>query len=223
MGIYTYAFLCCPAKALELPLGIGGSLRLVETEWLCALVEPDLEFEALQQNDSQLLQAIIAHDRVLQEIFEQTEILPLRFGTQFVSEAGLLQHLEANHSTYLSKFSQLMGRAEYALKFIPVDNVEPEISPETKGKDYFLAKKQRYQAQLDQQQRRQIELEQVKEAIAQLYTQVIYESKDGVDRVYLLGERSQEAILQQQVQQWQESCTYWSINLGNALPPYHFV
>ncbi|MBD2460080.1 GvpL/GvpF family gas vesicle protein [Oscillatoria sp. FACHB-1407] len=223
MGIYTYAFLLHSAEPLELPTGITGSLHLIEVRQLCALVEPGLAFEELQQNDSQLLQAIIAHDRVLQEVFQQADILPLRFGTQFVSEAGLLQHLEANHSLYLDKFSQLKGQAEYVLKFIPVEKAEPEISSDIKGKDYFLAKKQRYQSQLEQQHQRQQELDEVKEAIAQSFHHTLSESKDGVERVYLLADRTHEITLQNQIQQWQDLCTLWSISLGNALPPYHFV
>ncbi|MDX2214487.1 MAG: GvpL/GvpF family gas vesicle protein [Oculatellaceae cyanobacterium bins.114] len=223
MGIYTYAFLRHSPEPLDLPTGISGSLHLITVNQICALVEPELEFEALQQNDSQLLQAVIAHDRVLQEVFQQVDILPLRFGTQFVSEKGLLQHLTSNYLTYLDKFAQLKGQAEYVLKFIPTDKDEPDISPEIKGKDYFLAKKQRYQSQLEQQNQRQKELDDVKAAIAQFYIDTLYESKDGVERIYLLADRTHEAALQGQIQQWQALCTHWSISLGNALPPYHFV
>jgi hypothetical protein len=221
--MYTYAFLHSDISHLHLPEGISGPLRLIGTAHVLALVEPQLDFEALQQSDNQLMQAVLAHDRVIRDIFRQTEILPLRFGTCFVSQDGLLEHLQSRSSDYLVKLAQLAGKAEYTLKFTPIDLPEPAISSDAKGKEYFLAKKQRYQTQLEQQQLRSLELDQVKEAIAQLYPYAITSSGEGIERIHLLVSRQDEPVLSQQVQTWQLNCSHWEVIPGEALPPYHFV
>jgi Gas vesicle synthesis protein GvpL/GvpF len=221
--MYTYAFLHSDVAHLNLPDGISGSLWLINTAHLSALVEPKLDFEALQQSDNQLMQAVLAHDRVVRDVFRQTEILPLRFGTQFVSEVGILEHLHAHTSEYLDKLAQLTGKAEYTLKFTPIDHPEPVISSDAKGKDYFLAKKQRYQTQLEQQQAQADEIERVKETVAHLYPYVVSVTQDGIERIHLLVSRQDEALLSQQVQAWQLACPHWELIPGEALPPYHFV
>lgn len=222
--MYTYAFLRQPTSSFSLPEGIAEPLQIVSSAGLSALVEPKLDFESLQQSDDRLVQAVLSHDRIVRLTFQQTEILPLRFGTRFVSREGLLEHLEAHRTEYLEKLTQLTGKAEYTLKLLPVDFQEPSISSEVKGKDYFLAKKQRYQVQLDQQQQQQQELNQLQETIAQIYPNpVLDDAKEGVERIYLLAERKNEPTLYQHVQQWQAACPTWEITIGEALPPYHFV
>jgi hypothetical protein len=221
--MYTYAFLPSDIPHLILPDGISGSLWLISTAHLSALVEPKLDFEALQQSDNQLMQAVLAHDRVIRDVFRQTEILPLRFGTQFVSEAGIVEHLQLHSSEYLEKLAHLTGKAEYTLKFTPVEQYEPSISSDAKGKDYFLAKKQRYQTQLEQQQARVDEFERVKQAITHLYPYVISTPQNGIERIHLLVSRQDEPLLSQHVQTWQLECLHWELIPGEALPPYHFV
>jgi Gas vesicle synthesis protein GvpL/GvpF len=222
--MYTYAFLASSTAPVELPLGITGSLALIHEAGLAALVEPRLDLEALQQNDDRLVQAVVSHDRVLRELFEQATILPLRFGTSFISQAALEQHLQTHQAEYLQKLAELQDKAEYGLKFVPSELAEPEISTDVKGKAYFLAKKQRYQTLAEQQQQQQVEFHQVIEAIALSYPDVVLsEAKDGVERVYLLSDRQEEPNLYQRLQNWQMQCPHWQISLVDALPPYHFV
>jgi hypothetical protein len=221
--MYTYAFL--PAHSgLDLPEGIAGSLQLVWTEGVAAIVEPDLAMEVLQDNDKQLVQAVMSHDRVIRELFEQTTVLPLRFGTCFVSRQGLIDHLESHGAAYLGKLNGLQGKAEYPLKLVPVPFVEPSIGADVKGKDYFLAKKQIYQTQTEWHLQQQAELEKLLEAIAQRYPDWGQGEPDqGVERVYILGDRQDERMLHEFIKTWQVAYPHWEISLGESLPPYHFV
>jgi Gas vesicle synthesis protein GvpL/GvpF len=191
---------------------------------LAALVEPDLAPASLQQNDKQLVQAVLSHDRVIRELFEQTTVLPLRFGTYFKTQQGLIEHLQTNRSEYLTRLEELHGKAEYALKLTPIAFVEPAIDEAVKGKEYFLAKKQIYQAQAAWQTEQQAELEALIEAIAQQYAQWVRGDADqGVERIYLLSDRQLEAELLVNLQTWQGRSERWELALGEALPPYHFV
>jgi hypothetical protein len=222
--MYTYAFLPRSEAPPELPEGILGSLALVNGAYLSAVVELELRAEQLQSSDEQLMQAVLAHDRVIRELFRQTVVLPLRFGTYFVSREGLLEHLEARSSEYLQKLANLQGKAEYVLKLTPVERSQPSIEADLKGKDYFLAKKQRYQSQAEQQQQQQNELEQLMRAIAEHYPgSVRSEPKDGVERVYLLASFLSTFTPHHKLPNWQSQCPHWQLNLGEALPPYHFV
>jgi hypothetical protein len=222
--MYTYAFLPISDISLDLPEGISGSLQLVAVDQLAALVEPDLSLESLQTSDDVLMRAVLYHDQVIREVFEQTPVLPLRFGTCFVSRQGLMEHLGSHRAEYLEKLEKLSGQAEYLLKLTPIAMPEAAISSDLKGRNYFLAKKQQYYDQTEWQNRQQAELETLKQFIAQHYPQTVHtEPTDRVERIYLLSDRLYEARLLEQVKEWQMRSSYWDVSLGGALPPYHFV
>lgn len=222
--IYVYGF-CVPAEAL-LPIlsGIQAEVQFMHYGGLCAVIEAGVDYDAIATDDQQLMQAVLTHDRVLQEIFQHVTVLPLQFGTQFYSEEGLLQHLEEHQQTYCQQLAQLGNQGEYLLKLIPVEQPEPPPPNQAKGRDYFLAKKQRYQVQADYQQQQQAELAELKRAIAQSYTNWKHsEPKDGIERIYLLLPRDAEADIQTQCQTWQEQFPRWTLFVSAPLPPYHFV
>ncbi len=224
--MYTYAFFKTPATSLQLSEGIAGDLAVVETGTLSALVEPQLEFEAIEKDDTQLVQAVLTHDRVICDLFWQVTILPLRFGTQFLSHDHLMAHLIDHRHKYLDKLSQLEGKAEYRLKLTPIElelPSNPEINGSTKGRDYFQAKKQ-YQAQFDQKDQQQQEFQQILFDIEQVYPDAkLKAGSDGVEKLYLLIDKREEMTLYQHLNEWQNQYPHWELGLGEALPPYHFV
>lgn len=222
--MYTYAFCQTPLTPLALPDGIAAPVQMVVAAQLAAIVEPALSLEHLQQDDTLLVQAALAHDRVTRSLCLQTTALPLRFGTCFRSLQGLLTHLETHQQAYLSQLTQLEGKAEYTLKLTPVERSEGLIAPEIKGKDYFLAKKQQYQTQLSYQQQQQAAIEQIEQAISQTYPQHHYsEPAPGAKAMYLLIRRDRELQLCHHIQALQQQYPQWQLTLGDALPPYHFV
>jgi hypothetical protein len=148
-NLYTYAFLKTPTESLKLPLGIANPVLLITAGDLSALVEPEVCLDTLQNDDECLIQAVLCHDRVVCELFQQTTILPLRFGTSFLEAENLLTHLRYNAEEYHEKIEQLEGKGEYLLKCIPRKLEEPVLCSETRGRQYFLAKKQHYEAQQD--------------------------------------------------------------------------
>jgi len=229
--IYTYAFLSQDAT-LVLPDGMAGSLELLVTGTLAALVEFSLDIEVLQSDDNRLMRAVLHHDQVLREAFEQVDLLPLRFGTCFRSQSDLLAHLQVKGEMYRKKLAVIRGKAEYTLRLKPILDPVVAIPTETSGKAYFLAKKQQFQQQADQQQRQQQERETLREAIAQTYPYLrAAEPRDGMERFYFLGDFHRNGIeeadipepLQDQVSHWQSLCPHWELSLDTALPPYHFV
>ncbi|MBW4442220.1 MAG: GvpL/GvpF family gas vesicle protein [Plectolyngbya sp. WJT66-NPBG17] len=225
--MYTYAFFKTPTTSLQLSEGIARDLAVIETGTLSALVEPELEFEAIQNDDTQLVQAVLTHDRVICDLFWQVTILPLRFGTKFLSHAHLIAHLIENRDKYLDKLNQLEGKAEYRLKLTPIElelPSEPEMNGSARGRDYFQAKKQQYQAHLDQKDQQQQEFQTILSEIEQVYPDTkLKAGSDGVEKLYLLIDKREEMTLYQHLGEWQNQYPNWELGLGEALPPYHFV
>lgn len=230
--MYTYAFVLESAGSMMLPAGIflpagiGGELMLLYEQGVGAVVEPGLDLAVLEQSDERLMRAVLHHDQVIRELFEQVPLLPLRFGTQFVSQEKLLEHLHLHAAAYQETLARLAGQAEYTLKLLPrsPDAAPPNpLSAET-GRDYFLAKKRQFQQQFDRQQQQQTELQALKAAIAQEYPALqVDEPRDGIERLHLLIRRADEALLHESLAEWRSRYSNWQMALSEALPPYHFV
>ncbi len=228
LRVYTYAFLKIPASPLDLPAGIAGKVQLVAGNVagnsLAALVEPGLSLEEINSDDRPLMLAVMSHDRVIREVFRQTAVLPLRFGTYFVSVEDLLAHLLARQEEYLQQLERFAGKAEYMLKFIPVLPPVSEVPSEARGKQYFLVKKQRYQAQLDFQTQQAAQWQEVQQLIAQAYPDAVAGGEGSSHRaIYLLARRLEEPALLEQLLVWQQVCSHWELQLGEPVPPYHFM
>lgn len=223
-NVYTYAFLNTPAATLELPIGICSRVLLISNAGVSALVEPEVSLELLQNDNERLIQAVLSHDHVMGELFRQTTVLPLRFGTSFASKESLLTYLESHTEEYLEKIRQLNGKAEYILKFISRTLDEPVITPSSAGRQYFLAKKQRYQTQQDFQNAQTAQWDRAVYMITQIYKSAIVVQPQGEEaRIYLLASRQDEPLLAEQFLAWQLACDRWELQLGLALPPYHFI
>lgn len=230
--MYTYAFLLKLDQPLDLPEGIWGSLELVCLDQIAALVEPDLAAAALHQSDRQLMQAVLSHDRVIQEMFQQTVVLPLRFGTYFVSRQGLLGHLRSHQSEYLNKLIHLQGKAECVLKLVPAafpqfgseSTLAAEPNDSLSLEKQFLAKQQTYKNQLEWQQQQQTEFQSLLCLISEYYPETVRgDATEGIERIYLLIDQTERPQLLSLLQRWQPQFRCWELSLGENLPPYHFV
>ena len=224
--MYAYVFIKSqPPLDIQLPPGIIGALDLVCGQEIIAVVEPDLSPESIAtDDDGELIQAVIKHDSIICQLFQQTPVLPLRFGSFWQSKADLNHHLIANEAEYLQKLNYLAPFAEYTLKCTPIEEPNPDISPDARGKNYLLAKKQRYQIQQQFQAAQTAEWENIQQLIEQDYPHIIPgEIQNNLQRLYFLVPRSETALLQERYHHWQQASPRWQINLGEPLPPYHFV
>jgi hypothetical protein len=224
MDVYAYAFLKTPTVALDLPLGIAQRVQLVEGNQISAVVELEVDVTQLQGDDARLVQAIVAHDRTLGDLFQQQCLLPLRFGTLFRSQEALQAHLMAREREYLEKLDRFAGQGEYILKCIPKPEPEFELPESVRGKAYLLAKKQRYQASQDFRTQQAAEWDWIRTQVMDPYPEAIVSTlEDNTHRIFLLAAIQEEPLLNERVQTWQQACSAWELLLGDALPPYHFV
>jgi len=223
--LYVYALIATSAVDLSsFPLGIRNPLALIGGDGLYGVIEEDPFAEGLPQADQVLLEAVLQHDRIVQVLFEQTPVLPLRFGSQFLDREQLLAHLTEHGVLYREQLQQFQDQAEFTLAFTPRSVTSPGASaPEpAKGRDYFLAKKQRLLAENDRLQLQQSQWLSLQQSIQRAYPHCLWSEPEN-PRAYLLVSFKREPHLRKQVQQWQETHSEWDIQVSAPLPPYHFV
>ncbi|HIK26714.1 MAG: GvpL/GvpF family gas vesicle protein [Oscillatoriaceae bacterium SKW80] len=231
--MYIYAIMRKTETKLELPAnGIAFELKAIAVGNLLALVEPLLTIAALEKlEEKALIQAVLSHDRIICETFKQQTLLPLRFGTCFISPEALENHLLQHQEEYLQQLACLTDKAEYCIKCVPREAPTPTIPSSAKGREYFLAKKQRYQTQQDFQAEQAQQWLFVQQKLAQYYPNALITPQGNTQKIYILGNfiraripsRPEDPFLSQQVQNWQQTCSHWEFYLGEPLPPYHFV
>lgn len=221
-AIYVYGLIKLPESDFVLPIGMKSGLEIVAFEDVAAVVERGIVLEEIQHREEDLLQAVLCHDRVIFELFSQTAVLPLRFGSSFVSLEAIRSHLQVRREEYSRKLRFLVGKAEFLLKMVPVEAKPASISTEARGKEYFLAKKQRYQSSQVFLEEQAKQLEAVLRLIAGFYPQMMRSPAQGkFERIYLLVNLNEELLLKQRVEELQQQCNYWELNLGEAMPAYH--
>lgn len=230
--IYTFAILLAPAPDAR-PLGITGKpITYIQCDRLVAAVETEVDIDALNQLPEQsMLQAIIQHDRLLCELFEQRPLLPLPFLKTFFSDGKTLEnYLQTDSSKLLANLQRIDGYAEF---LITGTAIAPKIETATdlKGKDYLLAKRSQYLQQEKWRSQLQQEVLDYRQTITDYLNPEIYqpefqhsEPQGSEDvRVYALLPRSQVASLQDTLRSWEERHPHWQIAWSQPLPPYHFL
>ena len=225
--LYTYGFIARPNpdSVLSLPRGMQNSVQLFGSRSLQAIVELDPFPQGLPPEDETLLEAVLHHDRVVQSLFQQIPVLPLRFGSQFSTVDSLEAYLQTHEDLYGTQLQQFSDRAEFSLSFFPRSPApESGVSSEN-GRSYFLAKKQRLVAENDRLQQQESQWQRLRQQIQTLYPQSIWSESNGESssRVYLLVSFKRHPHLKKQISQWETTFTEWALSLSAPLPPYHFV
>jgi hypothetical protein len=222
--IYVYALCPSPPQPLSLPEGIAhDEVDLVIVGQLGAIAEAEIDIAQVKEDDAKLMDAVLAHDRVLGHMFPQTPLLPLRFGTQFKDEAALESFLESHETTYRDRLNSLQDKAEYLLKLSPKSLEMPEIDPDLKGREYFLEKKRRLQAHTEALHQQGDELQAFLIALEQEKIPYVQSApQDGEERLHILLTRDADRT-QGLIQAWQKGLSTWQVVCSEPLPPYHFA
>ncbi|GFZ93937.1 GvpL/GvpF family gas vesicle protein [Okeania sp. KiyG1] len=225
MSCYVYAFVNLPKSSLALPKGMKQEVELIADQNLAAITEADISIEAIQETDEKLLQAVLTHDRVIREIFQQTPLIPLRFGNAFAAVENIINHLQNYQQQYLTILAQLQEKVEYTVSFSPVSPPSSLEISDARGKAYLLAKKQQFQQQQAFQTEQRQQWEKICPLILKEYPKAVCKdsTQEKTKQVHLLANREVEVLTTQQLPTWQAECSYWQISLSEPLPPYHFV
>lgn len=223
MSIYIYAILLSPANNLDLPKGIKNLVELVVCEDIVAVIERGISSKDLQEPEDILLSSVISHDRVIQKIFSQISLIPLRFGTIFISISSLLNNLKNNQIQYLQELNKINDKVEHTMKFLPIVFESNNLKDEnTKGKNYLLAKKKSYQLQQNFKLEQEKQWQVIKNAIYQkLLNKVVIEETEEIKKIFLLTNKNTN--INNLITFEQELSQYWEIIISQPLPCYHFT
>ena len=223
MSIYVYAILLSPENKIDLPQGIEKKVELIVYKNIAAIVERDVSIQNLQDTEDILLKAVVTHDRVIQNIFAQFSLLPLRFGSGFASVSNLLDHLKNERQQYLEKLDRLANKVEYVVKFTPL-SFQPDETKKTnlKGKNYLLAKKKNYQLQQKFILEQENQWQEIKANTSQkLFNNTIIKDREEIKQIFLLEE--QDTNIDNLINTWQQKASNWQITTDKPLPCYHFA
>ena len=221
--IYVYALCPTPGESLSLPQGIAQPVQLLVAEGLGAIAEPEVDVAQVREDDAQLMEAVLAHDRVLGQLFAQMPLLPLRFGTQFKDLSSLQTFLHSHQQTYLQRLQTLQDRAEYLLKLSPQPYAAPEVDETVRGREYFLAKKRRLQEQTTALAQQQEELQSFLTTLTAAHIPFVQSApQEEEERLHIL--LSRDALTAQTLlAEWQRQLPTWQLVCSEPLPPYHFA
>lgn len=223
MSIYIYAILSSTPNNLDLPQGIKRQVELAVYENIVAVIEKDISIKDLQATEDVLLKTVISHDRVMQNIFSQVPLIPLRFGTIFLSITSLVTHLKNNQSRYIEELKKVTQKVEYTIKFIPAvyqsDNFK---NVQITGKNYLLAKKKSYQLQQKFILEQQSQWQKIKQTIFQNFLDnSILDEEQEIKKIFLLVDRN--ININNLTDMWKQLCCHWEIIITEPLPCYHFT
>jgi Gas vesicle synthesis protein GvpL/GvpF len=179
------------------------------------------------ENLDWLAETSVAHQRVIQAVAGEAEILPTRLGTIFRRESSLAKHIRQRARSLKRDFARIKGAEEWGVK---VFQIQPPISvPRVRsGKDYLKAKAARLPSR--RKAERDGDLRRFERALLNLATEVapggnVSRGQRGVAfQTTLLVNRAKrgklELLLEKFARLWEQERR---IECTGPWPPYSFV
>ncbi|OLE52093.1 MAG: hypothetical protein AUG51_19805 [Acidobacteria bacterium 13_1_20CM_3_53_8] len=105
----------------------GATARLIETEGIVSVVSnfPENSIAVTREN-------VLAHERVVRNIFRKASLLPFRFGT-VIADARLLDFISSQKSTLSDQLERVRGSVEMSVKVVLPDEVNASEALQTKS------------------------------------------------------------------------------------------
>ncbi len=150
-ALYLYAISQIPGRVAP-PIaaeGIDGSAKVEALrceDYLCSISRVSKRDFADQltdhmQNLEWLASAGLRHQRVVAEISENFQTLPARFGTVFVSDKSLAQHVKERKSALREAFERVAGADEWGVKIFAVVKAKSSVMVKAASGSDYLKKK----------------------------------------------------------------------------------
>jgi gas vesicle protein GvpL/GvpF len=147
--IYLYGVTHKVNKTVTKIAGIDGVSRVESlpvsglTCWISRVSKAEYadNLQPNMENLDWLANASIQHQRVVSAIAEVADILPARFGTVFLNESSLAEHVTSQKQVLLADLKRIKNSDEWGIKVFRVP-AKPELpsAPVRSGKDYLKAK-----------------------------------------------------------------------------------
>lgn len=149
--IHLYGLTQVPGPSAELfrhLKGVDGTTRVEPIEcgglicWISWVPEADFA-QNLPQNMQDLdwlAAATTRHQQVVSAIAQETDMLPARFGIEFLNDKSLRSHIESRQLTLKADFSRIRGKEEWGIKVFALPIVSLPKKKIRTGKEYLEAK-----------------------------------------------------------------------------------
>ncbi|MBV9609453.1 MAG: GvpL/GvpF family gas vesicle protein, partial [Acidobacteria bacterium] len=92
------------------------------------------------ENLEWLASAGVRHQRVVGAIAAAIDVLPARFGTVFLSEAGLQEDIESRKAALQESLDRITGTEEWGVKVFAGERSRVAVMPARSGKEYLQKK-----------------------------------------------------------------------------------
>lgn len=175
--------------------------------------------------------AILDHARVVSECFQNTTVLPFRFGTVFDNDEALRRSVRANRKAFVESVTKLRGKAEMHLKLIIKDGSLKEAMtdielPATAGGEYLTKLREKAARQRERQTRARAISVQVHKLFNPLDEEVCCKKVDSggmlIDIAHLVDHKSVEKY-QNRYTTIGKHLKDIEVQLSVPWPPYHFM
>ena len=110
--------------------------------WISRVPEADFA-ENLSKNMQDLdwlAAATIRHQQVVSAIAQAADVLPARFGIEFLNDKSLRSHIESRQTVLKSDFNRIRGKEEWGVKVFALPVVPMPKKKVRSGKEYLQAK-----------------------------------------------------------------------------------
>jgi len=167
--------------------------------------------------------ALWAHERVVERLMADRAVLPLRFGTKLPDAAAMRAVLQARAGEFTAMLARVRGRVEVSVRAIgsgsPNGAPEPEPAAPASGREYLLAK-----LALDQRGERQAAaLHEPLAALAVASRRGMPQAAGEVLRASYLLERADLARFRDAVARLQRQLPETAVLCTGPWPAYSFV
>ena len=154
-ALYTFAVV---DSHPPLRFDVSARLRVVTAAGLSAVVEPadvaEYEGERLERNLADrgwLESAVRHHEGVIEELLDGRAVVPMRFGSIFSTEAGLVAMLDEHAARFSQLLDSVRGRREWGVRLLAdrdalVRRLAPAATAATTGSDYLRRRRAEMQA-----------------------------------------------------------------------------
>jgi hypothetical protein len=118
------------------PLPGAGATHVVTSGALAAVCGPVITGEVTAQ-------ALWRHERIVEALMTDRDVLPVRYGTCLPGDAAAAQALQENHVAYAASLDAVRGAVELAVRVFPATDGSPAPSPSVgsmTGTEYLLAR-----------------------------------------------------------------------------------
>jgi len=173
------------------------------------------------------LDALWAHERVVERLMVDRSVLPLRFGTKLPDTNVMRATLAARSGEFLAVLAQGRGRVELAVRAMtsreadgtPLAVIAPPVSGARSGREYLLEKL----AQGNRNEKEAAALHEPLSALAVASRRGRLQSDDEVLRAAYLVERTAVARFRAVVERLQHQYPETAVLCTGPWPPYSFV